>query len=185
MAVGFSIDVRIKGAEEVQARLLKKGDRVHDAVRDVLQDLGNSIADRARQAAPFRHGKLRASIGVRLVDGKDRLAVYVQPKWFTGLFYERGVEPQDVKVKGYVRTQRSGSTFGVVQARGLKTRTNVKFGQTSTGVTFVQPYTKPFHIAKRAFMQPAFQAVEPVVNDAITKAIARAIAADDASKVYG
>ena len=110
----MSVETRLEvaGVEELKAKLEKVDSSLKRKVSDKLAEIGNLIRERARQLAPVKTGRLRASIYSQISDwtltvgAKAPYARYLEfgTRWIRPRhFLLRAIEENQAKIDNAIR----------------------------------------------------------------------------------
>ena len=110
----MSVEARLEvaGVEELKAKLEKVDSSLKRKINDKLAEIGNLIRERARQLAPVKTGRLRASIYSQISDwtltvgAKAPYACYLEfgTRWIRPRhFLLRAIEENQAKIDNAIR----------------------------------------------------------------------------------
>jgi len=110
----MSVEARLEvaGVEELKAKLEKVDSSLKRKINDKLAEIGNLIRERARQLAPVKTGRLRASIYSQISDwiltvgAKAPYARYLEfgTRWIRPRhFLLRAIEENQAKIDNAIR----------------------------------------------------------------------------------
>lgn len=163
---------RITGIETNLERLVLFPRRVMAELAPTVRKLGADMQSGASARAPYRLGRLARTMKLKVTESAEEISAQVFPGTRYGFILAAGTN-KTFYVAPHTRRIPQGSAGAYVPTKELKTRTRIKFKQTSQGIEFVKGYTRRVKMEPRRFLGDTYDALKGEIVSEIDSAIAR------------